>query len=138
MIHKGNEEIWEILAADPETRVLVYGYQPEMLMFPCNAQSYTDIEGSGGNYYVSASAQGLVDYFDYAKIDYVYLSGTYLRPGTEAWKYVIEMIESGHLTDVFYENGNALARFAVEPVLPKDPAEVLSTFAQNYWSGEQQ
>ena len=70
MIHKGNEEIWEILAEDPETRVLVYGSQPEMLMFPCNAQSYTDIEGSGGNYYVSASAQGLIDYFTYKCRDY--------------------------------------------------------------------
>ena len=138
MIHKGNEEIWEILAADPETRVLVYGNQPEMLMFPCNAQSYTDIEGSGGNYYVSASARGLVDYFEYAKIDYVYLCGGYLRPGTEAWKFVVEMIELGHLNDIFYENGNALAHFTSEPVLTETPEMVLSRFAQCYWPGEQQ
>ena len=138
MIHKGNEEIWNILAQDPETRVLVYGNQPEMLMFPCNAQSYTDIEGSGGNYYVSASAKGLVDYFTYAKIDYVYLCGGYLRPGTEAWKFVVEMMESGHLTDVFYENGNALARFMTEPAGAVDTGEVLDAFAQCYWPGEQQ
>ena len=138
MIHKGNEEIWEILAEDPETRVLVYGNQPEMLMFPCNAQSYTDIEGSGGNYYVSASAKGLVDFFEYAKIDYVYLCGGYLRPGTEAWNFVVEMIESGYLTDIFYENGNGLATFVVEPVVPEDRAAVLEEFAQCYWPGEQQ
>ena len=138
MIRKGNEEIWEILAEDPETRVMVYGNQPEMLMFPCNAQSYTDIEGSGGNYYVSASAQGLVDYFEYAKIDYVYLCGGYLRPGTEAWKFVVEMIESGHLTDIFYENGNALARFVFEANVPDDMDGILEQFAQCYWPGEQQ
>ena len=138
MLHKGNEEIWNILAEDPETRVLVYGNQPEMLMFPCNAQSYTDIEGSGGNYYVSASAQGLVDYFEYAKIDYVYLCGGYLKPGTEAWNFVIEMIEEGYMTDIFYENGNALARFTAEPMLAEDPESVLHTFAQCYWPGEQQ
>ncbi|MBO5201345.1 MAG: glycosyltransferase family 39 protein, partial [Lentisphaeria bacterium] len=138
MIHKGNAEIWEILAEDPETRVLVYGNQPEMLMFPCNAQSYTDIEGSGGNYYVSASAKGLVDFFEYAKIDYVYLCGGYLRPGTEAWKFVVEMIESGYLTDLFYENGNGLAKFVTEPVVPEDPEAVLYEFAQCYWPGEQQ
>ena len=40
MALKGNEKIWEILEADPETRVLVFGQQPEMLMFPCNTQSY--------------------------------------------------------------------------------------------------
>ena len=138
MVRKGNEEIWEILAEDPETRVMVYGNQPEMLMFPCNAQSYTDIEGSGGNYYVSASAQGLVDYFEYAKIDYVYLCGGYLRPGTEAWKFVVEMIESGHLTDIFYENGNALARFVFEANVPDDTDGILEQFAQCYWPGEQQ
>ena len=138
MVRKGNEEIWEILAEDPETRVMVYGNQPEMLMFPCNAQSYTDIEGSGGNYYVSASAQGLVDYFEYAKIDYVYLCGGYLRPGTEAWKFVVEMIESGHLTDIFYENGNALARFVFEANVPDDMDGILEQFAQCYWPGEQQ
>lgn len=138
MIRKGNEEIWEILAENPETRVLVYGHQPEMLMFPCNAQSYTDIEGSGGNYYVSASAKGLVDYFEYAEIDYVYLCGGYLRPGTEAWKFVVEMIELGHLTEIFYENGNALARFALEPSVPEDPDDVLERFSQYYWAGEQQ
>ena len=137
MEHKGNVEIWDILAEDPETRVLVYGEQPEMLMFPCNAQSYTDIAGSGGNYYVSASARGLVEFFDYAKIDYVYLCGGYLKPGTEAWNFVAEMIELGHLTNLYYENGHALAEFAKEPVVPNEPERVLYEFAQCYYAGEQ-
>lgn len=137
MEHKGNVEIWDILAEDPETRVLVYGEQPEMLMFPCNAQSYTDIAGSGGNYYVSASVQGLVDFFDYAKIDYVYLCGGYLKPGTEAWNFVVAMIESGYLTNLFYENGHVLAEFAKEPVVPEEPEKVLYEFAQCYYAGEQ-
>lgn len=138
MIRRGNEQVWEMLAEDPETRVLVYGTQPEMLMFPCNAQSYTDIEGSGGNYYVSASAEGLAEFFTYAKIDYVYLCGGYLKPGTEAWNFVVELIERGYLTDIFYENGNALARFVPEPEIPVHAAEVLEKFSQCYWPGEQQ
>jgi hypothetical protein len=137
MEHKGNVEIWDILAEDPETRVLVYGEQPEMLMFPCNAQSYTDIAGSGGNYYVSASASGLVEFFNYAKIDYVYLCGGYLKPGTEAWNFVAEMIELGHLTNLYYENGHVLAEFAKEPVVPNEPERVLYEFAQCYYAGEQ-
>ena len=137
MEHQGNVEIWDILAEDPETRVLVYGEQPQMLMFPCNAQSYVDIAGSGGNYYVSASAKDLVKFFDYAKIDYVYLCGGYLKPGEEAWKFVVEMIESGYLTDLFYENGHALAKFTKEPVVPEYPKEVLYEFAQCYYAGEQ-
>ena len=137
MEHKGNVEIWDILAEDPETRVLVYGEQPEMLMFPCNAQSYVDIAGSGGNYYVSASAKDLVKFFEYAKMDYVYLCGGYLKPGTEAWNFVVEMIGSGYLTDLFYENGHALARVSMEPTVPEDPAGVLYEFAQCYYAGEQ-
>ena len=138
MIRKGNENIWDILAEDPETRVLVYGNQPEMLMFPCNAQSYTDIEGSGGNYYVSASAEGLADFFEYAKIDYVYLCGGYLKPGTEAWNFVVEMIELGYLNDLFYEDGNVLAQFSAQAAVPGDPDAVLEEFSRCYWPGEQQ
>ena len=134
----GNRQIWEILEADPKTRVVVYGEQPEMLMFPCNTQSYTDIAGSGGNYYISASAESLVSFFDYAKTDYVYLCGGYLKPGSETWDHVIRMIEEGYLTDIFYENGNGLARFSTEPAVPEDPDAVLNEFARCYWPGEQQ
>ncbi len=138
MEHRGNVEIWDKLAADPQTRVLVYGEQPEMLMFPCNAQSFTDIEGSGGNYHVSASVEGMVDYFEYAETEYVYLCGGYLKPGTQTWNHVVEMIESGYLTDLFYENGHGLARVALEPVRPEHPEEALETFAQCYFAGDQQ
>ena len=138
MRYKGNEKIWDILAADPENRVIVYGEQPEMLMFPCNTQSYTDIAGSGGNYMVSASVDGLVEFFEYAEIDYIYLCGGYLKPGTEAWDFVVSMIEQGYLTDMVYENGHGLARFALMPVVPEDPDAVVRTFAQYYWAGDQQ
>ena len=138
MRYKGNERIWDILAEDPETRVIVYGEQPEMLMFPCNTQSYVDIAGSGGNYMVSASVDGLVEFFDYAAVDYVYLCGGYLKPGTEAWNFVVSMIEQGYLTDILYENGHGLARFTQTPAEPDDPEAVVRTFAQCYWAGDQQ
>lgn len=50
MALKGNEKIWEILEADPGNQGAGIRQQPEMLMFPCNTQSYTDVEGSGGNF----------------------------------------------------------------------------------------
>ena len=53
----GNEKIWDILAENPRTRVVVFGEQPEMLRFPCSTQSYTDIEGSGGNFNLSSSPE---------------------------------------------------------------------------------
>ena len=137
MALKGNEKIWEILEADPETRVLVFGQQPEMLMFPCNTQSYTDVEGSGGNFYISASPEAMVSFMDRAGTDYVYLGSGFLRPGTEGWRNVTAMIQSGYVTDVFYENGNGLGRFTADPAVEKAEEE-LADFVRKYWPGEQQ
>lgn len=138
LIHYGNQEIWEILAEDPKTRVLIFGEQPELLSFPCNAQSYTDIEGSGGNYMITASTEALVEYLIFADMDYVYLGSGYLRPGTEAWDHVISMLRDGYLTELTYENGNALAAFCPEPPAPEDPDGAVEEFSANYWPGEQQ
>ena len=137
LIHYGNQEIWEILAEDPKTRVLIFGEQPELLSFPCNAQSYTDIEGSGGNYMITASTEALVEYLIFADMDYVYLGSGYLRPGTEAWDHVISMLRDGYLTELTYENGNALAVFCPEPPAPEDPDGAVEEFSANYWPGEQ-
>ena len=137
LIHYGNQEIWEILAEDPKTRVLIFGEQPELLSFPCNAQSYTDIEGSGGNYMITASTEALVEYLIFADMDYVYLGSGYLRPGTEAWDHVISMLRDGYLTELTYENGNALAVFCPEPPAPEDPDGAVEEFSTNYWPGEQ-
>ena len=134
----GNGEIWEILSEDPRTRVIVFGDQPDMLMFPCNTQSYTDIEGSGGNFFISASPEALVSFFSFARTDYVYLGSGYLRPGSEGWRNVTAMIERGYLTDIFYENGNGLARFVTEPVNDETAQAELRRFAERYWPGEQQ
>ena len=137
LIHYGKQEIWEILAEDPKTRVLIFGEQPELLSFPCNAQSYTDIEGSGGNYMITASTEALVEYLIFADMDYVYLGSGYLRPGTEAWDHVISMLRDGYLTELTYENGNALAVFCPEPPAPEDPDGAVEEFSTNYWPGEQ-
>jgi len=138
MDHAGNGEIWETLAEDPENRVIVFGEQPEMLMFPCNTQSYTDIEGSGGNFYISASPEAMVSFFDYAQVDYVYLGSGYLKPGSEGWRNVTAMIERGYITDLFYENGNGLGRFVTEPEDQEKAAGALAEFQEKYWPGEQQ
>ena len=138
LYHYGNREIWEILAEDPQNRVLIFGDQPELLSFPCNAQSYTDIEGSGGNYLLTASTEALVEFLIYADMDYVYLGSGYVKPGTEAWEHVVTMIKDGYLTEMTYENGNALGVFKKEPSPVSDPDAVIAEFSVNYWPGEQQ
>ena len=134
----GNREIWDILAADEETRALVIGSQPEMLLFPCNAQSSTDIEGSDGNLYLAASPEALVCYLNYAGTDYIYLGSGYLKPGTDGWNNVVVMLKKGYMTDMLYENGNALGRFDAEPAPPENADAVLKEFSTKYWAGEQQ
>lgn len=138
ILSKGNEKIWDILAEDPKTRVIVYGNQPDMLMFPCNTQTHLDISGSGGNFVVSSSSKNLVEFFKFAKIDYVYIERNFLKPDTEKSQYVFEMVEQGYLTDIFYEEGNALARFTVEPEGGKEPGTALEEFLQFYWMAEPQ
>lgn len=135
---KGNRRIWGILSKDPETRALIFGEQPEMLLFPCNTQSYTDIEGSDGNLYISASPEALVCYLAYAKIQYVYVERGYITPGTDGWENVVTMIKKGYLTDIIYEEGNLLGRFVTEPVPPGNTGELLGGFAEKYLPGEQQ
>ena len=65
------------------------------------------------------------------------MSGGYVEPGTEAWTFLVEMIADGYLTDIIYENGNALASFTKEPEPSEDSEAILRTFAQSYWAGEQ-
>lgn len=138
IVSRGNEKIWEILAENPRNRVIVYGSQPDMLMFPCNTQSYLDIAGSGGNYRVSSNMKNLTEFFGYAQIDYVYLERENLKADTEKCKIVFEMVENGYLTDMIYEEGNALARFDANPKLPENPEVALDEFLQAYQVGEQQ
>ena len=108
----GNEKIWDILAENPRNRVVVFGEQPEMLRFPCSTQSYTDIEGSGGNFNLSSSPEVMADFFTFAGVDYIYLGSGYLKPGTDGFRNVTGLLKQGYLSDLLYENGNGLAVFS--------------------------
>ena len=48
MEEKGNNRIWELVASNPQTRMIAIGSHPEVLSFPCNVQSYDDITGVWG------------------------------------------------------------------------------------------
>ena len=122
----GNEKIWDILAENPRNRVVVFGEQPEMLRFPCSTQSYTDIEGSGGNFNLSSSPEALADFFTFAGVDYIYLGSGYLKPGTDGFRNVTGLLKQGYLMDLLYENGNGLAVFSSDPKnLTEEESEAL-------------
>ncbi len=140
LVSYGNEKIWDILAENPRNRVIVFGEQPEMLRFPCSTQSYTDIEGSGGNFNLSSSPEALADFFTFVGVDYIYLGSGYLKPGTDGFRNVTGLLKQGYLTDLLYENGNGLAVFSSEPkeLTEEESAALLAEFTEKYWPGEQQ
>lgn len=53
-------------------------------------------------------------------------------------EHVVTMIKDGYLTEMTYENGNALGVFTKEPSSVSDPDAVIAEFSVNYWPGEQQ
>lgn len=112
MIEKGNSAIWEILSSDKRNRVIAFGEHPFCLQFPCNVQSYKDITSPWGNAELVESAETFKRYMDYAKTDYVYVEAGYIGETSWSWSYGIltDLIQDGTLTDLFFQNGNLLAR----------------------------
>ncbi len=128
----GNEQIWSVLSTSAQTRVISFGEQPEMLLFPCNTQSYIDIAGSGGNFWVAVTAESFHDFMEYAQTDYVYVEKSYLQRDSEEWMLIEDMIRKGYLTDLFYEDGNVLASVVNEPHLTGDEEALAEEFGRLY------
>ena len=134
MIIKGNAAIWQILAADPENRVIAFGDHPFCLQFPCNVQSYKDITSPWGNVELVNSPEAFEEYMEYAGTDYVYAESGYIGTDSWEWSYGLlrDRISDGVLTDFFFENGNMLARYSREKLPGEKAAENLRLFDENY------
>ena len=70
----------------------------------------------------------------YAKTDYVYAEAGYLGPGSWEWSLDLlrELIHSGSLTDLFFENGNMLARVSDTAVPEEEAQNNLEMFEREY------
>lgn len=134
MEEKGNTLIWQELSQDPGTRVISFGNHPYCLQFPCNVQSYKDITAPWGNVELVNSPEAFETYMEYAKTDYVYAEAGYLGPGNWEWSLDLlrKLIQRGSLTDLFFENGNMLARVSDTPVPEEEAQKNLETFEQTY------
>lgn len=133
-ILEGNAAIWDVLAADPDTRAISFGTHPWCLEFPCNVQCYKDITSPWGNADLVESAETFEEYMRYARTDYVYAEGGFLGEGSWEWSLGLlrQMIERGTLTDFLFEQGNMLARVAETPVEAEKARENLSRFDAEY------
>lgn len=116
MITRGNEGIWNILAADSSTRVIAFGDHPYCLEFPCNVQSYKDITAPWGNVEIVNSPEAFEEYMSYAKTDYIYVEAGYIGENSWSWSYGLlqELISRGLVGELVFENGNVLARVNVD------------------------
>ncbi len=132
MITKGNERIWNILAADPRTRLIAVGEHPDVLVFPCSVQSYDDITGVWGNVVLVKKMDYFVDFMDYAKTDYVYVQAGYAGEKDRSYTLIRDLIEWGKLVPVCYENGNLLAAVDVNGEYSGKSAGALTEFEQCY------
>ena len=132
MEEKGNTLIWQEVSQDPENRVIAFGTHPYCLQFPCNVESYKDITSPWGNVELVNAPEAFETYMAYAKTDYVYAEAGYLGPGSWEWSLDLlrELIRRGSLTDLFFENGNMLARVS-DTAVPEEEAQN-NLFEQEY------
>ncbi len=132
MIDKGNAEIWDILASDPENRVIAIGDHPDVLAFPCNVESYIDVTGSWGNIWLVSSVDAFVEFLDYAKTDYIYVQREYLTTRSRAYELTCSLLEYGILTPVCYEEGNLLARVDLDGQYSPVSVQNMEEFIRDY------
>ena len=134
MEEKGNTLIWQEVSQNPENRVIAFGTHPYCLQFPCNVESYKDITSPWGNVELVNSPEAFETYMAYAKTDYVYAEAGYLGPGSWEWSLDLlrELIRRGSLTDLFFENGNMLARVSDTAVPEEEAQNNLEMFEREY------
>lgn len=129
---QGSGAIWEILAADPQNRVIALGEHPGVLTFPCTVQSYVDVSGYWGNPEVVADAASFLTYLHYAEIDYLYMEKEYVDTSVRIYQILRSLAADGWLTDVRDENGNLILTVGKDQPKPETAEQNLEIFDSRY------
>lgn len=132
MEEKGNSRIWAVLSADPQNRAIAFGEHLEVLSFPCNVQSYTDISSSSGNEALVEDVEAFKTYMDYARTDYVYVQAGYMAEDYLGFRLLKDCIRAGILTNIQSEQGNILAEVDLEGRPGPEADAQLETFNGAY------
>ena len=111
MILSAKEPIYRYLANAPRIRLLAMGEEPECYLYPCRAESYTDLEGSGGNVGIVKTLNEFKDYLEYAGIGYLYTEDGFLESHARAAEIIRYMNEDGSITTVITQEGNTLYEY---------------------------
>ena len=94
---KGSLPAFSEMAKNPRHHVLAFAETPECYRIPCNVQSITDVEGSGGSPGLYDSLLYFAWFLKWSDTDYVYLEQSFLHDEREerAREMLLQMAEEG-------------------------------------------
>ncbi len=94
---KGSLPAFLEMAKNPRHHVLAFTETPECYRIPCNVQSITDVEGSGGSPGLYDSPLYFAWFLKWSGTDYVYLEQSFLQEEREerAKEMLMQMAEEG-------------------------------------------
>ena len=94
---KGSLPAFLEMAKNPRQHVLAFSETPECYRIPCNVQSITDVEGSGGSPGLYDSSLYFAWFLKWSGTDYVYLEQSFLQDEREerARDILLQMAEEG-------------------------------------------
>ena len=94
---KGSLPAFLKMAKNPRHHVLAFAETPECYRIPCNVQSITDVEGSGGSPGLYDSPLYFAWFLKWSGTDYVYLEQSFLHDEREerAREMLLQMAEEG-------------------------------------------
>ena len=94
---RGSLPAFSEMAKNPRHHVLAFAETPECYRIPCNVQSITDVEGSGGSPGLYDSPLYFAWFLKWSGTDYVYLEQSFLQDEREerAREMLLQMAEEG-------------------------------------------
>lgn len=94
---RGSLPAFSEMAKNPRHHVLAFAETPECYRIPCNVQSITDVEGSGGSPGLYDSPLYFAWFLKWSGTDYVYLEQSFLHDEREerAREMLLQMAEAG-------------------------------------------
>ena len=100
MILSAKEPFYRYIINAPRFRLLAMADEPECYLFPCRTESYTDLEGSGGNVALVKTLNEFKDYLEKAEITLIYTEDPFLGTHGRAAEIVRFMNEDGSITPI--------------------------------------
>lgn len=104
---EGCNNIYYILTADSDNRVLAYGEHPKVLRFPCLIDTELDIN-YWGNSDLLTSEDNYLSFVEYVDYDYILIWRGFIQIDSNSYGNIQSLFENGKISDLIEENGHIL------------------------------